>query len=141
MREIQSRYAINVIARDDATVLFLKRAADKAIGAGQWGFPAGHIEDGEAPAAAAERELIEECGPIRTRLTRTLGPLYFRFEDGEPVDSGPCIEVHLFQRAYDGGTIVLNAEHTEARWLSPGEALGYDLMRGTTTDLALLGML
>lgn len=139
-RQPLARYAINLVRRPDETVLFLKRAGDRSAGAGQWAFPAGHIEPGETPAAAAARELVEECGALSTALERTLGPLYVDPGTGLPTDAGPCIEVHLFVHRHLGGAPVLDGEHTEARWLHPEEALAYDLMPGARTDLELLGL-
>ena len=43
-------------------LLLLKRAADAGLGPGLWGRPAGKIESGETPAAAAQREMAEEIG-------------------------------------------------------------------------------
>lgn len=139
-RQPLARYAINVVRRPDARVLFLKRAPDRRAGAGQWAFPAGHIEAGETPADAAARELNEECGALRTRLERTLGPLFVDPATGVPGRTGPCIEVYLFLHRYLGGAPALNDEHTEARWMPPAEALAYDLMPGARTDLELLGL-
>ena len=43
-------------------VLLLKRGDDQADYPGYWGFPAGHIEEGESPEQAALRESFEEVG-------------------------------------------------------------------------------
>lgn len=139
-RQPLARYAINVLRRSDGRVLFLKRAPDRRAGAGQWAFPAGHIEAGETPADTAARELSEECGALLTCLERRLGPLFVDPGTGVPTRTPPCIEVHLFLHRHLGGAPTLNDEHTEARWLHPAEALTYDLMPGARTDLALLGL-
>ena len=46
-----------------------------------WGFPKGHIEDGEAPEAAALREVSEETGLARLDVRTGLETIdwYFRF--------------------------------------------------------------
>lgn len=52
-----------VRARDTGRVLMLQRGLDDGDPAsGTWEFPGGHIEDGEAPLAAAVREWSEEVG-------------------------------------------------------------------------------
>ncbi len=50
--------AVAVVFHDPAGRLLLVRAGDS----GQWGLPAGGIEPGESPQAAARRELREETG-------------------------------------------------------------------------------
>ena len=52
-----------VVAADTGRVLMLQRGLDpEDPAAGFWEMPGGHIEDGETPLAAAEREWQEETG-------------------------------------------------------------------------------
>jgi 8-oxo-dGTP pyrophosphatase MutT (NUDIX family) len=46
-----------------------------------WGFPKGHVEDGERPEAAAVREVIEETGIENLTLRSSIDTIdwYFRF--------------------------------------------------------------
>jgi 8-oxo-dGTP pyrophosphatase MutT (NUDIX family) len=46
-----------------------------------WGFPKGHVEDGERPEAAALREVSEETGLDRLTVRSTIDTIdwYFRF--------------------------------------------------------------
>jgi 8-oxo-dGTP pyrophosphatase MutT (NUDIX family) len=46
-----------------------------------WGFPKGHLSDGEGPEEAARREIAEETGLDRLVLRDALGRIdwYFRF--------------------------------------------------------------
>jgi 8-oxo-dGTP pyrophosphatase MutT (NUDIX family) len=46
-----------------------------------WGFPKGHLEDGEAPSDAALREVAEETGLASLRLVGAIETIdwYFRF--------------------------------------------------------------
>ncbi|HTE45148.1 MAG TPA: NUDIX hydrolase [Gemmatimonadaceae bacterium] len=46
-----------------------------------WGFPKGHLEPGELPAAAARREVGEETGLSDLIIRATIDPIdwYFRF--------------------------------------------------------------
>jgi 8-oxo-dGTP pyrophosphatase MutT (NUDIX family) len=50
-------------------------------GHGNWGFPKGHLEHGEEPAAAARREIAEETGLDGIVLHDALGTIdwFFRF--------------------------------------------------------------
>ncbi|MGQ0539903.1 MAG: NUDIX hydrolase [Gemmatimonadaceae bacterium] len=46
---------------------------------GKWGFPKGHVEDGEDPAAAATREVAEETGLSDLTVRGALDPIQWRF--------------------------------------------------------------
>ena len=50
-----------LIVGDDGRILITQRRADQALG-GQWEFPGGKVEPGEAPVDALVRELREELG-------------------------------------------------------------------------------
>lgn len=84
-------------------ILLMKRAPGKVHG-GEWSFPAGKLESGESPAAAAVREFMEETGvPIEGTLklhNRQAG--FTLFSHVGPVFSP-----------------VLNDEHTEFMWADP----------------------
>ena len=66
----------------DGKLLLLQRAYDKSEG-GNWGVPAGKLEEDESPEQAACRELFEETGikidPIAQ--LQALGELYIRKPD------------------------------------------------------------
>jgi 8-oxo-dGTP pyrophosphatase MutT (NUDIX family) len=62
------RRVVAYVLRDDAVLVFDHRDIPQA----GTQFPAGTVEDGEEPAAAAVREVLEECG-VRARVTRELG--------------------------------------------------------------------
>lgn len=53
---------IGVIVRRGNKILLLKRSKSVSHGKGQWSFPGGHLEFGEKPEEAAEREVFEETG-------------------------------------------------------------------------------
>lgn len=89
---------------------------------GNWGFPKGHLEEGEAPAAAALRETEEETGLHRLILH---GPIriidwYFRFR-------GRFIHkyCHFFLFESPEGDPVPQGDEgiTACRWLPPEEAM------------------
>lgn len=46
---------------------------------GRWTIPKGHIEEGESPRHAAEREIREETGLAQMRVLDWLGKINFRY--------------------------------------------------------------
>ncbi len=128
----RARFSICVIEDAASRLLFLLRADDRPLAPGKWGFPAGHIEDGETAEACARREMREEIGDahIVTELQR-LGPLRDTLWGG-------IYELHLFHYRWHGGTVRLNHEHVNHAWLGPGEHLGLTVMDGIDEDIRLL---
>jgi 8-oxo-dGTP diphosphatase len=57
------------VLHEGAVLLVRRRVAEGAL---SWQFPAGKIEDGESPAAAAVRETFEETG-LQVQSATTLG--------------------------------------------------------------------
>ena len=91
----------------DGQILLVQR--DIEPGYGKWTFPGGFVERGERAEAAAEREVLEECG-VEIRATGIVG-LYsydgqipaiavFRAEavGGEPVPLDETMDVQRFPR-------------------------------------------
>ena len=131
---IAARYSINVIENDANEVLLLKRSHKARLAPGQWGFPAGHREDGETPEQCAARELREEIGADHhVRLKRVLGPIRDTLYGG-------IYEIHLFHQRWLGGTITLNHEHTDHAWVSKERFRDYDVMNGIDEDILYLGI-
>ena len=104
-----------VVFRAGPEFLVLLRSPERH---GYWNLVAGGVEAGEAPNAAARRELDEESGlsqPIRFEsLPLELG--YVRPE-------GSKVAMHAFMaEAPLGWEPILNEEHVEYRWCSVADA-------------------
>ena len=130
-----TRYAINVIEREDGAILLLKRRSGAQLGPGLWAFCGGHIERDEVPLAAARRELHEELGATcRVQLLGTISPV----PSGK---NAPALDIHLFHWRWMGGSIQLNHEHSAYSWQQPATLDAHQLLEGVLTDLQLLGLL
>jgi 8-oxo-dGTP pyrophosphatase MutT (NUDIX family) len=83
-----------------------------------WDLVGGHIEPGELPPQAVERECLEELG-VRIHDPR---PMPMAFTD-------PSIEMHAFViRRWDGNPInAAPEEHDDLRWFRPAELAGLKL--------------
>ena len=89
MTDPSTRYSICLLEDTDSRLLLARRSADAGLGAGQWGFPAGHIEAGESPRECAHREMIEEIGPRHeVQELRSLGPIRDTFYGGKGTKRG-----------------------------------------------------
>src|SRR5690606_13616910 len=109
------RVGVGAVVRDGGRVLVMRRTG--AHGAGTWGLPGGHQEDGESPEGAAARETLEETGLV-VRPTARLG-----FSD----DPMPEIGRH-YVTLFIGCTVVTGEPElrepekaTALAWLTPDE--------------------
>ena len=104
-----------VVFRPGPEFLVLLRSPERH---GYWNLVAGGVEEGEAPAGAARRELDEEsrlADPVRFEPL-PLGLAYVRPE-------GSKVVLHAFMaEAAPGWEPVLDEEHVEYRWCSAGDA-------------------
>ena len=130
----KARFSICLIEDSEGRLLFLKRSARESIGAEQWGFPAGHIEEGESAAHCAKREMNEEIGMDHELIdVQYKGPVRDTFFGGK-------FEIHLFHYRWMGGSVTLNEEHTDFAWVCAQDFDRYDTMIGIEQDIVLLGI-
>jgi lipoyl(octanoyl) transferase len=103
-----------VVRRDDGRVLLLKRTEARG---GFWQPVTGHVEAGESPEQAAQRELREETG-----ATATVKPL--NYEHAFCVGGSSTIVRETAFVAHSNELVKRDAdEHSEAAWFSVDEAI------------------
>ena len=131
---------VYVLRRGDSGLecLVLRRGASGRC-PGSWETVHGHIEDGERPADAAQRELEEETGLRAERLYNLS-----RVEAFYQHRSDEVALVPVFVAFVDGGSPVrLGPEHDRHEWLPPsaaGERFAWPRERRALEDaLQLLG--
>ncbi|MFZ4099143.1 MAG: NUDIX hydrolase [Chlamydiia bacterium] len=110
-------------------VLMLKRSPGKYQG-DRWGVPAGKIEPGEAPLAAACRELQEETGIVAdpTQM-KFLTTIWMRRPEVEYV-------YHVFELQADRPLeVCLNHEHQDFCWATEEDLQKLPLMIGAQEGL------
>ena len=69
------KVAVEILVELDGKILLVQRLNDP--GKDQWSLPGGYMDSDESPAAAAERECLEETG-LEVRVTRLLAVMQDR---------------------------------------------------------------
>lgn len=95
---------------------------------GQYQFVAGGGEDGETPAEAAAREILEETSVIPPRIVPLTSMAYIpadviskKHRDLWPPDT---IVIPEYAFGFEcGGEMILSAEHDGSEWMAFGDAL------------------
>lgn len=112
---------VSVLVHRDGCLLLMRRARD-----GIWHIPAGGADAGETNEEAARRELFEESG-LRVDRVIVLGHMCrypIMAEDVRPYPPGVAEITHetFAAQAPAGWQPLLDAEHTEHRWVPFDEA-------------------
>jgi len=85
-----------------------------------WSLPKGHVDPGETPQQAAEREIIEESGVTQLAFIRDLGS-YERYKigkGGEGEDTSELKRIHMFlYKTLQQALAPTDADNPEARWV------------------------
>ncbi|MDR2862620.1 MAG: NUDIX hydrolase [Puniceicoccales bacterium] len=113
--------------------LLVRRSAANKRMVGQWEWPGGKVDPGEAPDVAVRRELSEETG-LEVALIGFVGATSFEISD-----IGLTAIVLTFDAAVSGGTFSLSHEHDAAEWVPLAELSKYLLIeqfRGFMLDYA-----
>jgi 8-oxo-dGTP diphosphatase len=103
----------------DGRYLLLRRTAEKDFAAGAWECVTGRVDQGEGFSDAVLREIREELG-ASARIDFIVGTMHFY--RGDPRPENELVGVHYCCSIEDPGAITVNWEHTEHRWITPGEA-------------------
>jgi ADP-ribose pyrophosphatase YjhB (NUDIX family) len=77
------KVAVVIFIVQEDKILLVKRAVDP--GKGRWAFPAGFVDAGEDPKAAARREILEETG-LEIEITRLIDVFPRSADDGGTAD-------------------------------------------------------
>jgi 8-oxo-dGTP pyrophosphatase MutT (NUDIX family) len=107
-----------VVVRGDEVVVIVptRRAAD---GSRVLSLPKGHVDPGETPLQAAEREVREETGVVAEPVRELGESRYWYRRDGRTI--GKSVHFYLFRYA-SGKTADHDEEVEEARWIPLKEA-------------------
>lgn len=110
-----------VVRDGDGRLLLVRRGHAPSLGL--WSVPGGRVEDGETPAQAAAREVLEETG-----LQVEIGDLLASVHIGDYL-------VHDFAADVVGGVLRPGDDATDVRWCSFEEAELLPLTPGLLMEL------
>ena len=128
---------VSVLVHRDGYLLLMRRARD-----GIWHIPAGGAEAGETNEQAAKRELLEESG-LRVDRLDVLGHVCrypIMADDVRPYPPGLTDITHetFAARAPADWQPLLDAQHTEHRWVAFDAAAGELYFEDTREALEML---
>ena len=128
---IERRVAVVFLVDPRGRLLMQHRDQYAKVSPNQWAMPGGKIEEGESPAEAAGRELLEETGLVAGDLE-----LYLTRTRPSVTSAEGLVEMHAFHGSTDAtqDDVVLG-EGQAMVFLTPEEELARDL--GVTAALLL----
>ena len=118
-----------LIVGDDGRILITQRRADQALG-GQWEFPGGKVEPGEAPVAALARELREELG-VAASVGRIWDVLFHAYPEFDLVMLVYVCRINGAPRA---------VEVADLAWVAPRDLAGWDILPADRPLVERLGV-
>ena len=104
---------VKIIIVNSSNEVLLLRRSQKSSSADSWGFPGGGVDENEAPALAAIREVQEETAVV-IKDPKIITSILVD-ERGEP-----AVILGFYARV-DSPEVVLNWEHSEHKWVSIDE--------------------
>lgn len=122
--------AVALVWRDDGQLYIQRRPAEGLLG-GLWEFPGGKVEPGEAPAAAAKRETLEETG-LRVVIGEAAGRV-------EHAYSHFRITLHAFHARVTSGRLRADREEPSA-WVALDDLDAYAFPAANRRILEGLGV-
>lgn len=108
--------------RTEGRYLLLRRSLTKDYAPGQWESGSGRLEQGEGFMDALRRESREELG-LDVRVECLLGVTHFY--RGEPAPENEMVGVTFGCSVDDVSDLDLSDEHSEHRWVTAEEAVGF----------------
>ena len=123
---LEERHAVTVFLESEQEILILLRSQKVSTYRGKWGGVSGVIDSHRTPDEQALAEIEEETGlPADIIELRKKGdPLVF---DDEKLKVKKVIYPYLFH-VKDRDRIRIDWEHTQMKWIQPGEMDNYDTM-------------
>jgi len=110
---------VTCVVEHAGKILVLRRSQSVRTYKGLWGGVAGYIETGEEPLHTAVKELREEVGLVPQQVRLLWSGETISFSD---VDGGvqyDWVIYPFFFHANDIGSLRIDWEHTEYRWIDP----------------------
>jgi len=104
-------------------ILIVRRSDKTGSYQGRWGGISGFIEKGEKPLDTAFKEIREETGIPRNKVSLLKAGKRFEVRDE---NLGKLWIVHPFLFGTRTKRIRLEREHKEYKWIRPGELTRYD---------------
>ncbi|MGC3998360.1 MAG: (deoxy)nucleoside triphosphate pyrophosphohydrolase [Anaeromyxobacter sp.] len=126
MRRIR---VVAAVVRRGGTLLITRRADREGL-RGQWEFPGGKVEPGEAEPEALRREILEELG-----CAVEVGALLLRHAHRYPELE---VELAFYAARFPPGAEPAALDVAELAWAPDGALTGYDFLEA---DRAVLGEL
>lgn len=123
VKDLAERHVVTCIVRNEGRILLLQRSQKVGSFNGLWAGVSGFIEQGESDECAAKRELREEIGRDKVRLSNRIETQCFR--DGPNVW---CVHPFLFD--VKDRKVRTDWEHQSIRWIRPEQVPEFDTVPG-----------
>tara|TARA_Y100000310_G_scaffold331192_1_gene404321 strand:- start:702 stop:1310 length:609 start_codon:yes stop_codon:yes gene_type:complete len=117
---------VTIFIKFESEILLLQRSEKVAHYRGKWNTVAGHLDEVKTVWEKAAEELSEEVGITSSHIASVKMGVPFKYVD-ESIDKEWFIHPVLVELK-DKPAIVLDWEHTQFVWITPGELSGYDIV-------------